>query len=33
MPILFAAAVGCVALAFVLGPALRLFVPALARRA
>ena len=32
MSLLFALALGCVALAFAIGPALRVFVPALARR-
>jgi hypothetical protein len=33
MILLFAAALSCVAIALALGPALRIFVPALARRA
>jgi hypothetical protein len=33
MPFLFAAALACVAVAFAVGPALRIFLPALARRA
>jgi hypothetical protein len=33
MSFLFAAALACVALAFAIGPALRIFLPGLARRA